>query len=499
MEKVFKFFFFVVIAVNLVLSSWFVLHHDIQFTSEVARDFLLLEELDQKKIVLIGPSSTTGLFHGPLWTYINYPAFVLGHGDPVFVGWNWIFLIVLFLLSGFFIAKKLFDTKTAYFFTLMISIYCVFHAKALYNPHGAMFVLPAFFFFFVRYIQTLKLKYLAANIFLAGALIHLQMALGIPFFILSFLYGSFVAIKKKRVKHIAMYALILVPLANFIIFNLRHDFLLTKLIFHFLASGTRDNPSILSMLDQRVELLSNGVEIIRRDPGNRNLVNFFILAVFLVLQIKNNKYKKIYLTFLYFYLGFFILSLGNAGGLLYFYFFPIFPLVFLIFSSFVTCRYSKFFIVVFFVIFTLNMQNGVSDMKAATESFGKDKESWLFLKNASSLVFKGEEQEFGYFVYSPDVIAYRSKYALTYQEKLSSKKAYYFQKKPITYLFITPPISTDPYKKDEWWRVNLLHIDREPDSTVNFPNGYKIEKYLLSPQEISVPVEPNIDPGLIFR
>lgn len=56
---------------NLYLSSSSVRHGEVNFFNDVARDFFLLQELDEKKIVFIGPrSSTNGLFNGHLWTYI---------------------------------------------------------------------------------------------------------------------------------------------------------------------------------------------------------------------------------------------------------------------------------------------------------------------------------------------------------------------------------------------------------------------------------------------
>src|SRR3989344_1542324 len=94
---------------NIYLSSSLVRHGEVNFFNDVARDFLLLQEVDYKKIVLIGPrSSTNNLFHGPLWTYINYPAYLLGDGNPVIVAWFWIVLGCMFLLSGFYMTRKLF-------------------------------------------------------------------------------------------------------------------------------------------------------------------------------------------------------------------------------------------------------------------------------------------------------------------------------------------------------------------------------------------------------
>lgn len=500
MNRIFKILFFVIIAFNLVLAAWYVLHDDLEFTSEVARDFLLLEEIDSKKIVLIGPSSTTGLFHGPLWLYVNYPAYFVGDGNPVIVGWWWIILIGLFLILSYYIAQKLFDSKTAYLFVLMVSVYSIFHAKGLYNPHGAMFIIPAFFFFLIRYAQTHQIKYLIIHVLLAGVLIQLQMAIGIPFFILSLLYGAFTILRSKKKNHLAVYLLILAPLVNFFIFDLRHEFLLSKLVLKFLTTAGRDELNIGSMFYQRIKFMTTGVEFLRSDPGYRNLAIFVIFSIFLFLQVRGKKYRNIYYSFLYFYIGYLILSNLNAGGLLYFYLFPIFPFVFLIFSSFATSRYNRIFIIIFFTIFIFNVQNAINDIKYATDNLiGKDKDSWLFFKNAATKIFQGEENEFGYYIYSPDIVAYRSKYVMHYLQKSSPKKASYFQKKPITYLFIAPPPADNPYMKDEWWRINLLHINKQPDSIIKFENGYKIEKYTLTDEEIKVAVEPDIDPGIHFR
>src|SRR3989338_6375482 len=68
----------VLIVFNIFYASYSVQSGEIHFFNDVARDFLLFGEIDAKKIMLIGPrSNASGLFHGPLWSYINYPAYLL--------------------------------------------------------------------------------------------------------------------------------------------------------------------------------------------------------------------------------------------------------------------------------------------------------------------------------------------------------------------------------------------------------------------------------------
>jgi len=197
MSLLLKIFFVFVLLFSFIFASWYVVHADIHFSADIARDFHLLRELDEKKIVLIGPRSSTGLFHGPLWLYLNYPAFVIGQGNPIAVGWGWVVLSGIFVASNYFIAKDLFGKSTAYLFTLMSAVYIAYHTRGMFNPHGAMFLIPIFFYLFVKYIRTGKLKFLVLHLITGALILQFQMALGIPFLMLSSFYILFDIFKKN--------------------------------------------------------------------------------------------------------------------------------------------------------------------------------------------------------------------------------------------------------------------------------------------------------------
>jgi hypothetical protein len=85
-KKIAFYFSLSIIGICIILASWFVINGDILFYSDIARDFLLMEDiLYNKPIALIGPRSgaISGVFHGPLWFYLNLPAFILGKGNPM--------------------------------------------------------------------------------------------------------------------------------------------------------------------------------------------------------------------------------------------------------------------------------------------------------------------------------------------------------------------------------------------------------------------------------
>lgn len=502
-NKYLKVLFFILILLSLFFASWYVVNGDLTFSSDIARDFLLFGEITEKKFVLIGPkSSVMGLFHGPLWLYLNYPAYLIGNGNPLAVGTWWIILDAVFLVSVFFIAKKLFNQTTAYFATLLIALYTSFHTATFFNPIGAMFTIPLFFFTFIRYLQTQKARYLIAHVITLGVIIQFEMAIGIPFTILSFLYLFIKIIKSQNKRHLLLFFVILIPLSSFILFDLRHEFLLTNSVLRYISpqSGDSTKYNFLYMFSDRLKLMISQTEFVRPDPNFRNFLVTLVFIFFLAIQIKNNKYRQIYLTFLYFFIGFFILTFINKGPILYFYLIPQFPLVFMMFASFITSQYKKLFIAIFAVVYLLNLQTAFSDAKSSQNFRGVSESSWKFLNQMSQKVFAGEEKEFGYFVYTPDIIGYSPKYALFYQQKVSrDKKANYLTKNKVTYIVVAPPAIDNPYLSYKWWKEERIKITKDPKVVYTFPNGYKIEKYILTDEEVKVPFDKGVDPGLGFR
>jgi hypothetical protein len=500
-KKIDKILFFLIVFLNLFLSSWYFLHGDLDFSADIARDFHLFREIDQKKIILIGPrSSVSGLFHGPLWLYLNYPAYSMGKGNPIIVGWYWVFLTILFLILSFLISKNLFGELTAYFYTLHLSLYAIFHTKSLFNPHGVYFLLPLFYFLLVKYTETNKLSYLILHLVTGGLLIQFELAIGIPYVVISSFIILFYILKRKNILHIFSFLVVPLCLINFIVFNFRHDSILWKGIKYFLLAHTRPNhPSYLAIIKDNLRLIFSGIEILRANPisvpFDLRIPPTLIFSLFLYLQIKQNIHRKKYIIFLFLFLGYFVLSLINRGFILYFYLFPQFSLVFLIFASLVTSKYKRCFIALFLLVFISNFLTAIKDTINSKNFIGKDLNSWKFLIQLSEKVYQQPEDSFGYFVFSPDLFGYQPKYAMIYASTLFRKQVYSFKKKPITYIIAAP----HQFIQDEWWRKNQLFINQDPVMVIKFDNGYKIEKYILTEEQTKIPFDPNIDLGINFR
>jgi len=204
LRRAFKIFLFLLILLSLYLCAYPVLHNDVGYNEDIARDLLILQNITTThKLTLIGPRTEAigGLYHGPLWAYINLPAFIIGQGNPVSVGWFWIMLIACLTSLTYFVGKKIVNPTAGLLAAALVTIYSVQYADSLLNPFGALLFSSLFFYYFYKYIQSTKIIYLLISFFLIGILIQFEIAFGLPMLILSLLYLIPYLYKRKKLLH----------------------------------------------------------------------------------------------------------------------------------------------------------------------------------------------------------------------------------------------------------------------------------------------------------
>src|SRR3989344_7272887 len=131
--------------------------------------------------------------------------------------------------------------------------------------------------------------------------------------------------------------------------------------------------------------------------GKINIIASSMFAFLLILLIKQNTQKKLYLTFIYFYFGYFVVTLFNRGSLLIHHVMPIVPLVFLIFTSLSKTKYRQIFLILFFLIVAVKEIESLRFIQSSNSFIGKHEDSWRFLHNLSLQVFNDAQSNFGYF------------------------------------------------------------------------------------------------------
>lgn len=215
----------------------------VTFGFEQARDALDAQRIfSEKRLTLIGPTTEIeGIFHGPIYFYlIGLPYFLFGK-NPASVSLLHILINITTIPIIFWVGKSLFDKKVGLIaaFLFAVSYEVASYSLWLSNPSpGLPFIILAYFFLY-RGLKENQKYYPLAFFFLGIAvqfdlivIMHL-----IPFVALYFIYQK----PPVRLKTVLLSGIgLLVPLANYPLFEIRHNFLMTKKFFEvFSGQDTR--------------------------------------------------------------------------------------------------------------------------------------------------------------------------------------------------------------------------------------------------------------------
>ena len=458
---------------NLLLAAWWLLGGNVLFHSDIARDFYLMKDIwDYKHLTLIGARAggLSGWFHGPLWLYLNLPAYILGRGNPVVVGWGWFGLHLMTCGLVFFVAKKIFDSKMALLSLLIYSTVTILEGHGYTNPQGATLIFPLFFYFYWRYKNSQSALDLTISLFLVGLLIQFQIAFGAPIFILTII-DTFVKVAKGKNPRIFLsYLVLLLPLLTYILFDLRHNFLQFKSLLSFSGEG-------------------QGVQVWK------NLKAMPVWVYLSLIWLLGRPKSKSISLFFFFYIGFWIMALFYPGQIMGYYYAPFLPVLVIVFASLVEKLPIYLYGVVLAFILVSNWMGAIKDTVNYTNTT-QDWSTWKSLSRAAQEVITRCGKGSGYYVYTADLYGYNLRYAIEYEDKL--KDLALNQKKPITCLVMGPNVVENKYGSDNW-KSGDVKISGKMVEAISYKNGIKIEKYQLDPQDMAIKSNPNLIKDTILR
>ncbi|KXK09954.1 MAG: hypothetical protein UZ22_OP11002000945 [Microgenomates bacterium OLB23] len=113
-------------------------------------------------------------------------------------------------------------------------------------------------------------------------------------------------------------------------------------------------------------------------------------------------------------------------------------------------------------------------------------------------IFLHTNEDFGYYIYSPELFGYSPRYAMEYVQKEFRHKAIPFEKKPTTYLIMIPSLHNGVAEDMTWWKTEEVRIATSAAS-VHKIGSYVVEKYILSPEDIAVMSNPLLIQDIHFR
>ena len=502
MRKLSFILYIITICVLIFISARPIIDGNIDFHTDMARDFLLLEDVYYNhNISLIGPRAggIPGVFHGPIWIYLNIPAYALGAGNPIAVGWFWVGLFALSIGTIYYVTLKMFDRTAAMISSLVFATAIGASVKSFFNPTGAVLLAPIFYFTLWKYFNTNKWQWLAASLLTIGFIIQFQMAFGVPILIVVVPFILYRIWSKKNFKHLLAFFTLIIPLSSYILFELRHDFLQIRSVIDYLSGEInfgKEDETFTGLIYKRLGILLSDTP----NTVTYNVLWITILLVISIVQGMSKNIKKIslsnkYVLFLVLYLGYWIITFPYKGVIWGYYFWPFVGLISIMFAASYKHINKYLFTIIFLSIFFNNF-------RMVNQPSGPDivyPGSWKFYKSIAEQVYKDAPEKFGYYTFTTDQYRYSSQYAMHHMNRqYDNKEGIPYEKMATTYLLIDDS-GTHVAINNMSWRLYDVKITKDPDALTQITESYKVEKYILSEEELKEPSNPYMLNSLIFR
>ena len=284
----------------------FLLQQNLFFGPEQGIDFLVIKDIVvNHNFTLIGAKTDiSGIFHGPIYYYISVIPFFLSQGNPLFISF---FLIIINCLSVFFIyalGKISFNTRVGLIAAALFtcSYTAIVYARWLSTHPLAIPLVCLYFLFLIKFLKGNTVSLWGAALFL-GLLMQSEF-LNILFFgviTLVILIIFFKEFTKQNKSYLIVSGMIAatIGIGHLVLFDFRHDFLITKNIFLLTHKDIGYHTSyIMSLISSLRTLIDLVASIIVPFSFIIALVSFSA-AILLLVREKTNKYRLILFSWLF--------------------------------------------------------------------------------------------------------------------------------------------------------------------------------------------------------
>lgn len=491
---------------------------DFYYSLDQSRDLLLVKEIvTNKDITLIGGrSGIGGIFHGPAWLYMIVPFFMVAGGNPFYT------LVPLFLvvnlsliILAYVLFSKIYDKKTG----LIVSfLYAISHAllstSVSVSNAQMMPVLFVLYLYFITLFLRRKESVLMWIGFIIGFGFHFESAFAIFLIPLTLV----ACILNKKIPHIKFLLgsafMFMLGVSNFILFELRHKFLMTQSALKLLKG---DMPP----MDGYKEFANIGYRTVDRMLGIKNyfvmaisnehiFFQIILAAVMLLgsyLFVQNRKsmgtLSKEYIFVALIPFLYYIMYIAYPFPLWSHYTMPLIisacffiglTLKIILESQF---RYAQYIVLGFLIFLSIP-----SFIRLYQQYIGQDRNRAVSANYRQNLevgeyIFKNNtEKKLGYFVYDPGFLTYNIDYIMWYLGKKNNVEVVN-EKLPNTYLIQYTAPKWNPGAR-AYWKEHVINTKGTVISSQEFPKeGIRVEK--IQPVVDEVAPDPNYFQNLHFR
>lgn len=348
------------------------------FTFDQSRDALYVKRiLVDKEFRLLGTqTSLPGMYLPPFYYYTIAPILWLFKLNPIGIDVYTAFIGTLSVPLVFFIANKIFGRPAGIFSAGLwtVSSLMVELTRRAWNPNTLPFFILIAFYFFYQYFKEKKRKdFIFGTVFYGYCLsLHFGAWTLLPLWIASFIF--FTVKSKKITKSLIVVGIIIFFVSPLLFFEVRHGFFLFFQAKKFFFEGNRIAANFRLISEQFITSLAGlflillsgkasvgygaplgfsgklvefftlpqPVSVVAQKPYSFSFAWWGIILLVLILLISFFKRKELSIKIIWTWLIWGILaSWLYRGGLQFFYYLYLFPVVFLLFGLLGYCLYQS--------------------------------------------------------------------------------------------------------------------------------------------------------------
>ncbi len=324
-ERKFHFWiYWVAGAIILSLFCYFrlkpIFFQDVAYTYDQGRDFLKAAEIVlYKDPTFIGPTTgIMGLYHGAWWYYFLAIPFMIFGGLPIgFYYFNFFMHLMLFIVLFLFLRKH-FDALVTLLILLIVAVSPYFISMSTFIGSNVP-ALPPFLFFLIIHFILFEKKSTRVPLLLfctglsLGFIAEAELAFGIllfpSYFIVALLYSPLRKIFLHYKNSCAFAAGIIIPFSLRILFEVRHNFAQTRILFSSIIDPPLHNPkSYVLIVHDRLDLFFTYYFKSIFNDGAVAFVFLFLIFSVLLIRRKDWLYSTTFIFFFFLFGTLFVLS-----------------------------------------------------------------------------------------------------------------------------------------------------------------------------------------------
>jgi 4-amino-4-deoxy-L-arabinose transferase-like glycosyltransferase len=400
------------------------------FYYDQGRDAMVIWDLwHEGKLFLIGPvTGLAGIFLGPFYYYLIAPFYLIGNGNPVYPA---VFLAFLATASAgvvYYLGRIIQNKETGLLaaFIASLSYVLVLSGRWLSNPTPILLTSVLLFLSLYKILNNGgKIWWILAFLF-AGISLHFEAASAFFYLVILFVFTVYIFFKQKNlfpgIKVLIVSAAVLfATILPQLLFDLRHDFLLTSNFLRTFAGGEGFKLSFWEVLGVRAHYFWS-VFHTKIFPEREGLAGIFAALSVLGIILGRKKLKantlKIFTLFLTVPVVGYILFQGNYGNIYDYYMTGFYLPIMLLFSLglgyFWRNAFGKATVILFLFIFAF-VNFRLLNIKL---SAGVDVPTRITLGNqmqALDWIYNDTDEVFNIDVYVPPVIPHAYDYLFLWQ------------------------------------------------------------------------------------